>query len=457
MDGPRNRRDFLRLAAGAAAVAATGAACGSGSDKSKPNSAKAKGSAAKGDRTLRIAQSSHFVPAYDPWFDDEYARRWGEAHDMEVVVDHISAPDLQTRADAEVAGQRGHDLFAFIGPAATFEDEVIDHREIVEEIEAKVGRMTPAVERGVHNRRTGKYFAVADFWGAYPVHYRLDLWAGVEPGLEPRTWDDLLRAGPKLKAAGTPLGVGLGPGIDGTLNALALLFAYGASVQDEEGNVVLDQPATVEAVKMATAIFRAGMTEEVLSWDDAADNRFLTSGKGSLTLDPVSAIRTVEKQDPELAAKIGLRRPPAGPNGSLSAYLGPQGYVIWKFARNPEAARQFVVDLAVNYREAFVSSEYYNMPAFPGAIPDLAAIVAKDAVSQPPGKYTVLADATTWSTNLGHPGDTNPAVAEVFNEFIVPKMFIAAALGEMTPEESVRAAAAQIKPIYDKWRERGKV
>ena len=36
-------------------------------------------------------------------------------------------------------------------------------------------------------------------------------------------------------------------------------------------------------------------------------------------------------------------------------------------------------------------------------------------------------------------------------------MFAAAARGEMTAEEAVEAAEAQIKPIFDKWRERGKI
>jgi multiple sugar transport system substrate-binding protein len=92
MDGLRSRRDFLRLAAGAAAAAAaTGAACGSGSDKPKPSAAgKAKGSASDGERTLRIAQWSHFIPAYDTWFDNEYTTRWGEDHDVDVIVDHTA-------------------------------------------------------------------------------------------------------------------------------------------------------------------------------------------------------------------------------------------------------------------------------------------------------------------------------------------------------------------------------
>ena len=62
-------------------------------------------------KTLRIIQWSHFVPAYDAWFD-KYAKDWGTAKDVEVTVDHISLADLTTRANAEVAAQQGHDPFS---------------------------------------------------------------------------------------------------------------------------------------------------------------------------------------------------------------------------------------------------------------------------------------------------------------------------------------------------------
>jgi multiple sugar transport system substrate-binding protein len=140
---PLGRRGFLRLAAGAAAVAATGAACGSGSDEPKSRGAAAKGGASKGGRTLRIAQWSHFVPAYDTWFDNEYVKRWGDKHDVNVVVDHIPINELPFRGDAETAARRGHDLFAFTTPRPVLEDEAVDHREIVEEVTAKFGPMHP--------------------------------------------------------------------------------------------------------------------------------------------------------------------------------------------------------------------------------------------------------------------------------------------------------------------------
>ena len=91
--------------------------------------------------TLRIIQWSHFVPAYDKWFDNIYIKRWGEANDTEVLVDHINQADIPARAAAEVAAQSGHDIFFFLSPPAAYEDQVINHAEIVQEVTKKRGKM----------------------------------------------------------------------------------------------------------------------------------------------------------------------------------------------------------------------------------------------------------------------------------------------------------------------------
>ena len=131
-----DRRQFLRLAGGTTLLTAAGVGCGSGPDEKERDPGAAEG---RGRRTLRIAQSAHFVPAFDIWFDD-YARRWGEEHDVVVEVDHVRITDLLTQADAQAAAQRGHDMSAFHSAgAAVFEDEVIDLRDIVTDLESKVG------------------------------------------------------------------------------------------------------------------------------------------------------------------------------------------------------------------------------------------------------------------------------------------------------------------------------
>jgi multiple sugar transport system substrate-binding protein len=449
-EGTFTRRDFLRVAAGAAAVVAGGgAACGSGPDKPKANGAAGKGGASKGQQTLRIAQFTHFVPAYDQWFDNDYTKRWGEEHDIDVVVDHFQIEQLADRAAAEVEAQQGHDLFSFVSQSAAFEDAVIDHREIVEEVEAKVGKMLGLVERSIFNPKTKKWFGFSDTWFAGPVHYRSDLWNPI--GIRPDSWDAILTGAPQLKAAGYPIGLGMSKSnYDASVTLQAVLQAYGSGLQDEAGNVALNRPETVAAVKVMSAIYRTGMTEEVLTWDSSSNNRYLAEGRGSLIVNAVSALRAIEAQDPALATKVQLLPTPQGPAGRHGIY-GTGTYVIWKFAANQEAAKQFLVDLAVDYRQAFERSGFYNLPSFPGAIADLPGVVAREP------KYALLAGADAWSTNLGYPGYFNAAVEEAFGQFIIPDMFTTAAKGEASPEEAVRMAEVRITPIFEKWRVLGKI
>jgi multiple sugar transport system substrate-binding protein len=453
-----SRRDFLRLTAGAAAAAAvaTGAGCGGGSDEAKPTEApKAKGSAGKGERTLRIAQWHHFVPAFDEWFDNYYAPRWGREHDVRVTVDHFPLTELSTRAASEVAAQKGHDLFQFTTGPSAFEDQVLDLREIIEEVEGRLGKMAPLVERSVHNPKTNKFFGFSDSWVPNVLHYRTDLW---EPLGRPDSWQRLLAAAPTLKSSGHPIGIGMSSSVDfdSTWSLLALMHSYGSSVQDEEGGLTINSPATVEAVRLGAALYQTGMTDDVFLWDSSANNRYLASGRGSLILNAISAVRAMETQDPELAAKVALLPTPDGPSGRHASYV-VNVYVVWKFASNPDAAKQFLVDLALASRDSVVKSELYNLPSFPGGVPDLAELAAADQRARPPGKYALLGEAQSWSTNVGYPGYTNAAMDEVFNQFLVPKMFAAAARGEMSVEDAVKAAEAEMKPIFAKWKERGKI
>jgi multiple sugar transport system substrate-binding protein len=447
-----SRREFLRLAAGGVAAATLGGAC---SSKSSAKPAKVAADTSK-RRTLRIAQWNHLLPNYDLWFDSEYVKRWGEEHDVDVVVDHFPYLQLLERADIEVRERRGHDIFGFpIGLPFRFDDAVIDHSDIIEEARKRVGPPAPHVERAVRNAKTGRFFAFPDYWVAQPAIYRSDVWATT--GATPTTWDVVRRTGPRLKAAGHPIGIGLAPEGDAQLTLSGLMFAYGASVQDEEANVVIGRPATIEAVKVGAEIYRTGMTSEVFGWNDpVSDNRALLSGQASLIIDPLSSVRAAEKQNKDLAPKLALARVPAGPTGPIGGALS-HSYLIWNFAEQTELAEQFLVDLVSDYREAFVRSEFYNLPAFPGGVPDIEGVLAADAAADPKGKYSVLAKAAEWSTNFGHPGHDNAAIEEVLNQYIVPKMFAAAARGDMSAEAAVREAETQVTQIFGKWRSQGKI
>ena len=84
-----SRREFLRLAAAAGAGAA---AAGLMPLLRPPRMAVAQA------RRLTFLHWSHFVPGFDKWFDGEYTKRWGEDHDVRIVVDHVPFNSVSARA-----------------------------------------------------------------------------------------------------------------------------------------------------------------------------------------------------------------------------------------------------------------------------------------------------------------------------------------------------------------------
>lgn len=408
---------------------------------------------------LRILQWSHFVPAYDRWFDNEYVKAWSEANDVEVTVEHINLAELPARAAAEVAAQSGHDLFQFLSPPAAFEDQVINHKEIVQEITRKAGRIGRVGLKSTYNPRTRKWFGVADNYVPDPVHYRRDLWAPL--GRAPNTWDDVRNIAPQLKAQGRPVGIGMSNELDSNMALMALMMCHGSFIQNREHRVVLNSRNTREALSVMRDLFKRGMTNEVFAWTAASNNQAFVAGRLSMALNAISIARTLENLNSPLTEKTWLAPIPRGSVQQLGLEHVMGIYVIWKFARNKRAARKFIVDMQTRYGPHFTNSGYYNFPAWPGGVKGgfrtIRRATARDT-HRPLGKYTILTTiAQRYTTNVGHPGYANAAIDEVFNKFLIPQMFAEVAQDKMTPAEAARAMDREIRTIFAKWRRRRKI
>ena len=403
-------------------------------------------------KTLKIMQWSHFVPGYDKWFDGTFTKEWGAKHDTNVVVDHVTTAEIPARAAAEVAAKRGHDLFMFVSPPAAYEQQVIDHREIYEEAQAKHGKAIDLAVKSTFNPRTKKFFAFSDYYVPDPGNYRKDLWsqAGFPNG--PDTYDDLLAGGKRIRQRfGNPVGLGLSQETDTNMALRAMLWSFGGAEQDEAGRVTLYSKHTVEAVKYMRELFRQCETPEVFSWDVSSNNRGILSGKLSFVQNAISVTRSAEKDNPEMSRQIQLLRPLKGPVRRIAAEHVMECYVIWNFAENKEGAKRFLADLVDNFSTAFSASEFYNFPCFPSTVPDMSARLANDAKADPHNKYAVLGDFLKYTTNIGYPGYATAAMDESFNTFVLPTMFAKAARDEMSAEDAVRAADTELRRIFAKW------
>ena len=123
-----------------------------------------------------------------------------------------------------------------------------------------------------------------------------------------------------------------------------------------------------------------------------------------------------------------------------------------------EAAQQFLLDYLASYDDVVWHSELYNLPCYPDSATELDAWLAEDPfASQPPDKFSFLANVSEWSAQLGYPGAANPAISQIYAENLLPKMVAKVALGELSAEESVARTHEQIEAIFAAWRARGLV
>ncbi|MEP7224125.1 MAG: ABC transporter substrate-binding protein [Actinomycetota bacterium] len=453
IEGKRlTRRDLLKKAGvGAAALSVSGAAA----PFSFAGPMRYKGRWLKGD--LSIIQWVHFVPAYDDWFDNTWVKQWGEKNDVQVKVEHINNTLLDTRAAAEVAAQNGHDLFMAIHPMAQYEDQVINHAPIIQEIQHKVGKYGDLGRLSTYNPKTKKYFAVSDSYVPDPVIWRHDLWNGI--GEAPFTWDHVRKAAPKLKALGHPIGIGQSQELDSNMALIAFLMCFGGFIQNEHNRPTLNSKHTVEAVKFMVDLYKNGEDPAIFAWNPASNNNYLYSGTASMILNAISATRTPEAQNLPFSKDLWIWPIPHGPHGRLGLEHVMGAYSIWKFAQNKENAQQFLADLCINYKDATNASQLYNFPSFPGAYPFKQIRKAAAADMHPPhGKYTILTTiAEKYTHNIGYPGTTNAAIDEIFQKYLIPQMFAQVSQGQMSAADSVKSISGQVNDIYRKWRARGKI
>lgn len=424
---------------------------------------------------LRILQQNHFVPAYDKWFD-QWAKEWGAKRGIEVTVDHVGFADVVPRATAEVAAQSGHDLHMFVGLASAFEEHVIDLKDVQATLESKHGPQVELAKRSTYNPFTEKQFALSDMWVPDPGDYLKSVWSAIGRPNGPATWNDLTEAGPEIKKKfpniQIPIGIGLSQDIDSNMAVRAIMWSHGASIQDEESNVVLNSPETLRALEYAKKLFTTSMTRAVLSWNAASNNQTLNARETAYILNSISAYRTAQDNKLPVAEDVYFVPALKGPAGvALASEHVMSGYVIWKFARNQDGAKEFLVALVDASRDGTMASKLYNFPSFYGAAADrgtpladkvesgaawLARQCNKDPFgSSPPDKLAVLTTARSWSTNLGYPGYANPAEGEIFDTYVITDMFAKAATGALSPKDAQAEANTRAREIFNKWRKKG--
>ena len=392
--------------------------------------------------TLRMLKWSHFVPAYDQWFD-KFAQEWGEKNGVRVLVDHIPHLELPARYAAEFAAGAGHDLIYFVGQILTghYYRNLVDMTDVAGRLAKKYGGWMPSATSAA--QVGGTWYGIPDFFIAIPILWRKDLFD--QHGLAaPDTWEKFRTAARTLKPTGHPTGIQFSHCNDANHNWRAVLYCFGARETDPSGReVLLDSKETREALRFAKALYEEGMTPEVFSWDDAADNRYLASGVACCIHDAISAYRTTEDTNPEVFRNTFVLPEAAGPGGERRNVGEPNVWAIWKFSKNVAAAKEFVEYVGDHQKEAMTASRGYNLPFLQGQYQKPMPVIGTDP------KLHTLQDIGKITSFFGYPGPMSPPAQEVLTSFIIPDMFTRVARGQDL-EATVGWGMGEIRRIYAK-------
>jgi len=410
--------------------------------------------AAAQQKTLKIIQWSHFVPAWDEWFNKTYTVEWGNKNNVKVVVDNINLVDLPARAAAEVSARKGHDIFMFLSPPAAYEKQVVDMTHVYQEVERKHGKKIDLAHKSTFNPKTRKYFAFSDAYTPDPGNWHKDMWtlAGFPNG--PDNYDQLLEGARKIRKAdktGPPCGIGLAQELDTSMAMRAILWSFGGAEQDIDGNVTINSKQTIEALKYVKALYQDTETAEVFTWTPPSNNQAMLAGRVCFVMNAISITRQSEREHLPIDEKIMISRALKGPARRIAAEHVMNCYVVWDFAEEKDLAQQFLIDYMDHFHDGFVAGQFYNFPCFPKTVPDLLKEISYDQRAHPPEKYKVLGDVLDWATNVGYPGYATAGISEAFTTWVIPTMFAKVARGDESPENAAKAAEAEYKRIFARW------
>ncbi|HEY3110309.1 MAG TPA: extracellular solute-binding protein [Chloroflexota bacterium] len=404
--------------------------------------AAARPASSAGGGSLKVLARSHFVPAFDAWWD-KWAADWGAANKVEVTIDHILAGELPAKWAAEVAASAGHDLFGFTqgGAVNIYNKQLVDLGEVAEALGKKHGGWVDPLASHL-GKFQGVWRGVPDYFVEFSCEYRKDLFE--QNGLKVvDTWDDLLKAGTVLKQKGSPIGIAINQKSNDSNNTWhSMLWSYGVSYAREDGKMAsFNSQETKDAVKLAVELYQKTMTDEVLSWDDTGNNQGLLSGRISWIQNPISSLRTIEKEKPELAKNIGISNAPAGPRGRYAS-VSVAVFGLMSFSPSVNQAKAFLTDYYATYAEGVKASEGYNQPLLKDFRKKPMPIIGTDP------RLEILQDFDQVARAVGHPGPPTPAAAEVESNWLIPLMIGRAVQSNV--DEAVAQAAQRIEQIYKK-------
>jgi multiple sugar transport system substrate-binding protein len=386
---------------------------------------------------LTVLTLNHFVPASDEKLKEQ-ANAFAKERGVIVRVDTIPHLQFPRKLAAEIHAQSGHDIIWLLGESAwLYHEHLADVDAVIAHLRGGEGEWYPFIKESLSVN--GSWKAVPWCWISRPGLYREDLFKEADLSA-PDSWEDILNTGRILKPKGHPVGIAISQCNDAYNAFWSILWGFGGKVLESDGKTIaLNSAETRTVLAYYESLYREAMEPEVLSWDDASNNRFLLSGKGSWIQNPISAYITAVEKKMDIADKIDIYSTPTGPAGRHAA-VGIYSLGVWKFSKNQELALAFLTHL--------MQPENYNawVEAGSGFNHGPLRKYENHPIWTQNRKFKLLPGEAQFGHALGWPSPPNAYIQRINDLFILPNMVAKAVTG--TPhDQAILWAEEQIRQI----------
>jgi ABC-type glycerol-3-phosphate transport system substrate-binding protein len=332
---------------------------------------------------LTLGCWDHWVPGANNTLN-KICNEWGEKNKVEVHIDYITSQGEKDKltAAAESQAGTGHDIMSHRDWNIQVHQRNLEPLDdVVGQLIKQYGPISPVAEYLAKIKGTWRGVPTAVGSQVKPCCSRVDLYkehAGIDlvdmfPADESKydkaktdlwTWDLYLSTAEKLHKAGFPVGLPMGQTSDAVDWVGALFNSFGVVMMDAKDNIKINSDETRTALEYLKKLMAVN-PPEVYAWDDAGNNRWLISGKGSSIMNPPSAWAVAKRDNPKVSENCWTHAMPKGPKGRFVGQL-PQFYGVWSFSQNKSAARDLLLHMSQKESMAQLveASIGYDLPSF---------------------------------------------------------------------------------------------
>jgi Bacterial extracellular solute-binding protein len=383
--------------------------------------------------SLALGVWDHWVPGANKAFA-ALCNEWGTKNNVEVRIDFITSQGEKDKltAAAEAQAGTGHDIMSHRDWNIRVHAELLEPLdEIAAALIQQYGTISPVAEylakikgawRGVPAASGSQIKPCCSRFDLYKEHAGIDLrevfpadeskWDSVK--VDGWNWDAYLAAAEKLFKAGYPVGLPMGQTSDSVDWVGALFNAYGVVMVDAKDNIKINSDETRAVLEYAKKLM-AAIPPDVYAWDDAGNNRWLISGKGSGIMNPPSAWAVAKRDNPKVAENCWTHPMPRGPKGRFVGQL-PQFYGLWSFSKNKAAAKDLLLFISQKPQVArLVEASFgFDLPSFRS----MYDLDTWKTVGPPVGTVYGYPPRADEQTSIAGPPPRSEVGAQIYNQAI---------------------------------------